>query len=579
MGSNGIAKRSQVQSLVICLLIFLVSLWTSVNTASAQASQQTKKDFLWAVKTDKATVYLLGSLHLLKSDSYPLDRNIEDAYRDCKRICLEADIDRLKDPTYQTTMLAQGLYPEGQTLAQNISKETYSLLEKKAAEVGLSMAQLNRFKPWLCNLTLVGLELQRKGFDPTYGVDTYFFNKAKKDGKEMLFLETVEFQMKLFSELDSNEGESLLRQSLKDLEVIDTMLPDMVKAWENGDDARLGSIMNISFKDHPDIYNRFVVQRNKAWVGTIEGLLAQGGTSLVVAGAGHFVGPENLLQLLKGKGYTIEQIPTRAGVAASAEQDLAHALYIRSGMEQQMRSLPLAIQVGFDQARNQNERLRQIPQDAYGNIKGLLAESFAAGRLNDQVIRHIKAQLGQDEMQKILAWLNSPLGKKCSALFQATATPQSTAELKAFMAKSKKSPVLPARRNLIQKLADATKAVETTLEVAVNTQLVVTAVMGTTAPTEQQKPFSTILTEVFGNRPLLEPKVRQQITPLLLYLCRSLSNAELEKYLAFARSSGGAHYFTSVFNGIKLALIDSSVRFGSSLADLQWMRRQAGEAL
>jgi uncharacterized protein YbaP (TraB family) len=158
---------------------------------------------------------------------------------------------------------------------------------------------------------LDGIELMKMGFDPQYGVDVYFFEKAKKDGKVMLFLESLDFQMKLFTELTSKEGDAFLRQTLKELEVIETLFPDMVNAWKNGDTARFGAIMAISIKDLPEIYNRFVIQRNKEWVTKIEGLMAYGGTVLVVVGAGHFVGPDNLLLLLRNKGYTIEQIGSR----------------------------------------------------------------------------------------------------------------------------------------------------------------------------------------------------------------------------------------------------------------------------
>jgi uncharacterized protein YbaP (TraB family) len=308
MGVNSKAKRKRWQTFVICFLICLSSIWASVNSVSAQAGAQQKKAFLWSLKTDKATVYLLGSIHLLQADAYPLDKNIEAAYKNSTRICFETDINAAQDPAYQSQMLAQGMYPEGQTLQQNISADTYRLLEKKATASGLPLVQLNRLKPWLCAVTLDALELMKMGFDPQYGIDQYFFGKAKQDGKSLLFFETLDFQMQLFTELTSKEGDALLKQTLKELAVIETMLPDMVNAWKTGDADRLGALMTMSFKDSPEIYNRFVVQRNKAWVPTIERLLAQGGTTMIVVGAGHFGGPDNLLQLLQGKGYRIEQI-------------------------------------------------------------------------------------------------------------------------------------------------------------------------------------------------------------------------------------------------------------------------------
>jgi uncharacterized protein YbaP (TraB family) len=574
MGIKGIVKRNRVQSFVICLVICLAALWASINTVYAQAGAQQKKAFLWSLKTDKATIYLLGSFHLLKSDAYPLDKDIEAAYRDCQRVVFETDIDAANDPAFQARMLTQGLYPEGQTLEQNISKETYSLLEKKLTEVGLTLDQVNRFKPWRCALTVAALKLKRMGFDPQYGIDGYFFNKAKKDGKEKLFLESLDSQIALFSELGGNQAEAFLRQTLKDLEVVETMLPDMVGAWETGDAARLESIMTTSFKDYPDIYDRFIVQRNRAWAGTIEQLLAQGGTTLVVVGAGHLVGPENVLQLLKNKGYNMEQITAHAGVSAITPEGLVHALYIRSGMEEQIWQLPLAMQGGLDQARIQDDRIQQIPQDVYINVKNLLAEAFAAEHLNAIVLRQMEVQLGNAEMERIRAWLDSPLGKRCSDLFTASLKPQASTSLQEFMENLQKSPASPARLELIQGLASATKAKDVTLEIAVDTQLVLTTVISTTFPSAEQWPFSKILDETEKNRLLFEPRMDQLAIPLLLYMYSTLSDAELGQYLAFAKSGPGARYYRALFNGIRLALMDASIRFGAAMADLQWKTRQ-----
>ena len=325
MSVKGKVKRNKWQWLVILFLIILGIFWTLINLAHAQASAQQKKDFLWSLKTDKATIYLLGSLHLLNADSYPLDKNVEAAYKNCQRVVFEADIDGARDPEFQSKMLAHGLYTEGETLQQNISRETYSLLEKRATTIGITMAQLNPLKPWLCASAISELELMKMGFDPQYGIDVYVFDRAKKDGKEIHFLETLDFQIELLAGLSGTEGDAFLRQTLKELEVIETLSPDMVNAWENGDTARFGTIMALSYNDLPELYSRFVVQRNKEWVSKIEDLVALGETALVVVGAGHLVGPDNLLQLLKDRGYTIEQIPAYEGCATIPVKNLAHA--------------------------------------------------------------------------------------------------------------------------------------------------------------------------------------------------------------------------------------------------------------
>ncbi len=570
---NSIRKRSRLQTLFIFILIFLSSLWTAVNTARAQEGLQpkAKKNFLWAVKGNNTTIYLLGSIHLLKSDSYPLDRRIEDAYRDCKKIVFETDIDALKDPSIQVTMQNLALYPEGQTLKQNLSPQTYSLLEKKVVAAGLPMDHLNRFKPWFCGVTLTALELQRLGFDPQYGVDAYFFTKAKKDGKEMIFLETVEYQLELFAEVGDYDEESLLRQMLKDLEVVETMLSGMVSAWENGDAAKFESIFGMSFKDYPNVYNRFVIQRNREWINKLEDLLGHGGTALVVVGAGHLVGPENVLQLLKNRGYTITQIASRGKTAAMS---VAHALYIKSGVKEQIRHLPRALQAGFDQLRTQDTRFQKIPQEVYADIRGRIAEAFVTENFNEIILQNIEAQMSHHEMQGILNWFNSPLGKKCMQLLNTSSTPKATAEIQAFVKKSQESPPPSARMELMRELASATKMIETTVEIAVNTRLAIETAHAMSSPSTGQKPFSKIFEEVDRIRPQLEPMIRQQLVPGLIYIYRSLSDAELRQYIAFAKSSVGMKYYATIADGIREALLDGSIRFGSSMADMVWKRRQ-----
>ena len=219
----------------------------------------------------------------------------------------EADIDRGNSPELQAKMMSLGFYPEGQTLKRNISGQTYELFAKRVTAIGLPVSQFNRFRPWFAALMLTVIELQKMQFDPNYGVDAYFFQKAKEDGKQRIFLEPVEFQIDLFAEMGPREQESFLRQTMEDLAVIESMLSDMVNSWQTGNVDSLGSILNMSFSEHPAMYERLMVQRNKKWVSRIKDLLNRDGNVLVIVGAGHLVGDENLLQLLREKGYKTEQ--------------------------------------------------------------------------------------------------------------------------------------------------------------------------------------------------------------------------------------------------------------------------------
>jgi uncharacterized protein YbaP (TraB family) len=302
-------KTIRYRDRCLCLLLFLVIIWAFANAADAQERfvKTGKKNFLWTVANGDKGIYLLGAVHFLASESFPLADEIEKAYGDSKTVVFETDIDDFNDPAFQAKMVASGLIPEDRSLQQYVSKQTYSALKKKVERMGLQMELFDRFKPWLCALTLASLEVQELGLDPNYGIDSYYFNKAKKDRKQVLFLESIEDQLRLFTEMSRNQQEAFLKQTLEDLEIFKKKVSDLINAWTNGDADSLGSIVEVGFKDYPEIYEKMMVQRNKYWLSKIDHLIKQGDKVLVIVGAAHLVGKESLLKLLRNKGYEIEQ--------------------------------------------------------------------------------------------------------------------------------------------------------------------------------------------------------------------------------------------------------------------------------
>ena len=61
-------------------------------------------------------------------------------------------------------------------------------------------------------------------------------------------------------------------------------------------------------KEFPELYQRLIVERNRAWLPKIESFLSQNENYLVVVGAGHLAGKNGLIEMLKAKSYTVEQL-------------------------------------------------------------------------------------------------------------------------------------------------------------------------------------------------------------------------------------------------------------------------------
>jgi len=177
-------KRLRVTFLILCLSAIL---FVSAGLHAQQNKQTTSpKHCLWLVETPlNKAVFLLGSLHVLKSDAYPLAKTINEAYGLSQKVVFETDLAAMMDPAVMAKMMAMGLYPEGQTLFQNIPDEMRSSLKKKMTDLGMPMEHFGRFRPWFMAVTLTALELQRLGFSPEYGIDVHFYGRAGSDQKEI----------------------------------------------------------------------------------------------------------------------------------------------------------------------------------------------------------------------------------------------------------------------------------------------------------------------------------------------------------------------------------------------------------
>ncbi|HEY6363581.1 MAG TPA: TraB/GumN family protein [Candidatus Binatia bacterium] len=284
-------------------LVLLAALFVLVGESRAQ-----EKSFLWQLQSGKGNIYILGSIHFLQKENYPLNPTIEKAFDSTKKLVLEIDLKSADSGTVQRLTLEKGLHRDGKTLQENISAETYSLAAKRAQELGIDIGALSPLKPWVVALTMTSLQLQRLGFDPNSGVDRYLAERATKAGKPMAGLETAAFQIGLMDQLSASDQESMLRHSLKEMDLLDKGLDQIVRSWAAGDVPALEDLLVNAMREYPAVHQKIIVDRNRRWLPEIERMIEQGESTLVVVGAAHLVGKEGVIELLKARGYTLKQM-------------------------------------------------------------------------------------------------------------------------------------------------------------------------------------------------------------------------------------------------------------------------------
>jgi len=302
---NKMIRGRPVKKGLCVLFLIVLTAFAAARPLPAQESSECRKCSLWKVSSGRSIVYLLGSIHFLKKENYPLPAAMEKAFADASVVVFELDMDEAGGGN---DLFARGMYPSGLTLKEAVGKNTYERLRRKSAELGADIGTLQNFRPWFITFALLSLKLHELGFNPAYGIDRHFQTRAKKTNKEILALETTGEQIEVFSGLADRDQEALILQTLDDMDTMDGELGRMIAAWRCGDGTVLAGMMLKSYEEFPALYDRIIVRRNLKWVAAIEGYLRQGRNYLVIVGAGHLVGDDGLVGILRKKGYKVEQL-------------------------------------------------------------------------------------------------------------------------------------------------------------------------------------------------------------------------------------------------------------------------------
>jgi uncharacterized protein YbaP (TraB family) len=286
----------------------LAAILLFVCVTTPALAQKTGNQFMWKVEgPNGATAYLLGSLHVLTPDFYPLSAAINKAFSESKTLVEEVDIDEMSDPMMMMAALSKAMLTDGRTLDQVIAPELFAEVKTRAEKAGLPMMALQRMKPWLVAITLMAPTLQAAGFKPELGIDRHFFDRAKDSGIKRQALETMTFQLDQFDTLPAKLQEEMLKSTLEDLDTEVSGVKDMAQAWTFGNVAAIEKLTLTSLQDAPELYQRLLVDRNRNWIPHVEACIKNNSGCFIVVGAAHLVGPDGLPTLLGKKGYKVTQ--------------------------------------------------------------------------------------------------------------------------------------------------------------------------------------------------------------------------------------------------------------------------------
>jgi uncharacterized protein YbaP (TraB family) len=283
---------------------------STVSTALAFTPAQRVppgKSMLFRVKAPNsgATVYLFGSVHLLNDGAAKLPAVVDSAFAKARVVAFETSLDTLQMRAAEMLMRAQ--YRDGATLRSSLSPAAYAKADSIVKAYGLPIEQLNGFKPWFVSLALTQVALQRANFRADLGADAQLNARAKQQSKTVTSLEAVDFQMGLFDSIMPEDQEKMLMQT-ESPDSTARSLSRITEIWMTGNTVRLDSLLNSRLSQSRGLFATLITNRNRDWIPKLEQFAKGKDDVFVVVGAAHLVGKEGVLEMLKAKGYSIEQM-------------------------------------------------------------------------------------------------------------------------------------------------------------------------------------------------------------------------------------------------------------------------------
>jgi len=256
---------------------------------------------LWRIADAKAPVYLLGSMHSMRKNDYPLPPVIEQAINESQEFYFE--IDPQGDAELDKKIAAAAVLPKGVLIKQKIDPKVWNFLVELSGK-DYSWARL---RAWAIAMFVLDYPVYERT-SSAYGLDNYVEKKARARRRPMHGLESVDQHVNVYAGMTDLESEVYLLEAIVFAHQSDARYREAINDWRTGNTERLYELEMPDIQGAEGLNPRFLDWRNVRWIPKIEMAINSGRPTMIVAGAMHFSGPRSVVGMLRARGHQIEQL-------------------------------------------------------------------------------------------------------------------------------------------------------------------------------------------------------------------------------------------------------------------------------
>lgn len=267
-----------------------------------------EKGLLWEVSGNDLDdpSYLFGTIHMICPDDYFWNDQFEVAFDNTTQLYLEID---MSDPQVMLKMQMAAQNTTGEKWTKHLTKEQIKAIAKVMSDkFGVDEEMFNG--EVLDNFSLLTvyqlLALQSLSCEIPESYDMNVLTKAQKAKKKVFGLESIEDQLKIFEEMDTEKFLEGIIEQIDNPNKGSEQFDEMIVAYKDQDVQKLFDIISES-PDIESMGSAVLDDRNVKWIPVIEKAMKDTPTFFAF-GAGHLMGELGVINLLREQGYTVKPV-------------------------------------------------------------------------------------------------------------------------------------------------------------------------------------------------------------------------------------------------------------------------------
>lgn len=303
-------KKYHLQNTTIkhtALMLMLISFLASCKAQPKQEALISNTDdnsLLWEVSGNglKQNTYLFGTFHLMCRSDINLSNQLKTAVKNSNVVYMEMDMD---DPSVVMGGLLMMNMKDGKKLKDLYTEEEYKKLSVFFKDsLKMSLGFVERSKPYFLMAMLYPKMMPCKSVS---GVEEVLMRLAKTEQKEIKGLETIQFQTSVFDSIPYEAQAKELLTGIDSMKSYAKYFDTMVQVYKSQQLPAMEALLTRKELGMQDRMDLLLDKRNKNWVQQLKQIMPKQPV-FVAVGAGHLLGNNGLIALLKKEGYKLRPL-------------------------------------------------------------------------------------------------------------------------------------------------------------------------------------------------------------------------------------------------------------------------------